>query len=311
MTPQHCRTGSTEAGLERWLCSCHQHGETGTPPQGSSREGGPSLGGSCLLSAGLRSSCFSAGAAALWGGCPPHPPPGRSHSSAGDTGRVGGMGHEPPRGTGPPRREDTSPRGRGTPGNGDTPVAHPLHSPPAMWGARSPKAPLPPPSPCRGGPGAAHQLLVLPPQAAERPRAAEPVAGGHHVIGELGGQEGGGPGGATPLLCPPPHSTTSPHRPPRRSQPWGRAQPKVLRDPAVGGTPLLGDPPQASTPFTFHFLRALNVRKFFMLMEERLRFSACCRLRGCRARTRRCHHVPNRSRGSGTRHPPFCPVPSR
>lgn len=49
--------------------------------------------------------------------------------------------------------------------------------------------------------------------------------------------------------------------------------PRILPSPSL--TPL-------SLPFTFHFLRALNLRKFFMLMEERHRFAACFLFRGWR-----------------------------
>lgn len=64
------------------------------------------------------------------------------------------------------------------------------------------------------------------------------------------------------------------------------------------GTPHLG---------TFHFLRALNLRKFLMLMEERLRLSSCFLLRGCGGKDTAlspCPHPATRASGS---HP--LPVP--
>lgn len=253
-------------------------GDTGTPP-GLLWGGGPSLGVPSPPGGAQQQLVLHRHSSVT--GC--LPPPSSSWSLSqqrwGHRG-VGEMGHEPPKGTGPPQREDTSPRGQGTPGNGDTPIARPRHSPPRCGGARSPKAPVPPPSPCRGGPGAAH----LPPQTAERPRAAQPVAGGHCVVGELWGKEDGGLGGASP--GPPPTALHPPIEPPRRSQHWDRAHGPW--GPRGWGTPLLGDPPpKAGTPFTSRFLRALNVRRF-----SRWRRNGCGSAPAAGARTRRCHRVP-------------------
>lgn len=56
----------------------------------------------------------------------------------------------------------------------------------------------------------AHQLLILLPEVAEQPRAAQPVAGGHGVVGELGDRKGRGPRwGDLPQLYSPHHSTTT------------------------------------------------------------------------------------------------------
>lgn len=231
--------------------------------------------GSCVFLEELRSSCFSAGAAARCGGS--SPPLGRSHSSAGGTGGLQGRHSTSP-------GERVPPRGEGTPG-GDNPhrtaaaqhppypmppsVAKPpttlpsSHSLPLLPKTgglqhrgcchsgklrQTPQILLPPPQPGLGGVWellGAHQLLVLLPEVAEQPRAAQPVAGGHCVVGELGDRRGGGPRwGSLPSSIPPPTTALQPSL--RWSQPWDGAQPELPRALRGEGTPQPRSPSTSS-----------------------------------------------------------------
>lgn len=97
-------------------------------------------------------------------------------------------------------------------------------------------------------PPASHQLLALRPGAAEQPHAAQPVAGGHHVVGELGEQQGRGlwGGGGSPLHSHPQTAGLG-HRAhsdplPKGSQPWSGTRwlhPSTQR---------WWDPPHPATP---------------------------------------------------------------
>lgn len=278
--------------LPRWP-SAQQHWEQQqlqvlTSAGGKGGSGGPSRGMAPLCCPhprrGLRSSCSYAGEAASQGGC--SPPPGRSHSSAG-----GIEGHRGAEGWG----QDRGPPSQGAAPHGTAPqylVCTPSISPaprPPSWGCRAVacgtagcrRTPC-----CRRAGGAARQGSV-------------------------------GQGGALP-------STPTP-----RQQDWGTEptvtpcpkapSPGVEHDgftqaPKGGGTPPILPPPSLtplSLPFTFHFLRALNLRKFFMLMEERLRFAACFLLRGWRdkAVASSLHPLPTPSAHGSRGSPAMLPPP--
>lgn len=71
-----------------------------------------------------------------------------------------------------------------------------------------------------------------------------------------------------------------------------------------------GRDPRAGHFFTFHFLRALNLRKFLMLMEERLRFRTCCLLGGCGDKDTALSPRPQPAPRGSSAHPCLCRSPA-